>query len=94
MNKYTLLYSTRFKKDFKKYLLQSQNLVAIKNTFSLLLYDGYAAIPSSMRPHKLAGNYKGCWECHVTPDLLLIWEQYEKEKEIMLIRLGSHSELF
>ena len=60
----------------------------------MLFQNGFAAIPPTMRPHKLSGNYKGCWECHILPDLLLIWEQYEVEKEILLIRVGSHSELF
>lgn len=94
MNKYTLQYSSRFKKDYKKYLHQPEKLVVITNTFSLLLQNGNAAIPASMRPHKLSGKYKGFWECHIMPDLLIIWEQYEEEKEIMLVRLGSHSDLF
>ena len=48
-----------------------------------------------MRPHKLSGTYDGHWECHVLPDLLVIWEQNEDpEKEIYIIRIGSHAELF
>jgi len=48
-----------------------------------------------MKPHTLIGNYKGAWECHIFPDLLLIWEQkYDPVNEIHLIRVGSHSELF
>ena len=46
------------------------------------------------KPHLLIGNYKGCMECHIEPDLLLIWEQDDTEKTIMLDRIGSHSELF
>lgn len=33
-------------------------------------------------------------ECHIEPDLLLIWKQYEEEKLITLNRIGIHSELF
>lgn len=47
-----------------------------------------------MKPHKLIGNYKGCLECHIMPDLLIIWEQDEKEMEIYLLDIGSHSDLF
>ncbi|HHV85880.1 MAG TPA: type II toxin-antitoxin system YafQ family toxin [Petrimonas sp.] len=94
MNNYILLYSTRFKKDYKKLALQPEKLEAIKNTLTMLFQNGYAAIPATIRPHKLSGNYKGCLECHILPDLLLTWEQYEVEKEILLIRIGSHSELF
>lgn len=48
-----------------------------------------------MKPHKLTGNYSGYFECHIEPDLLIIWLQYDEErKEIYLVRLGSHAELF
>lgn len=48
-----------------------------------------------MNPHSLKGNYEGYLECHIEPDLLIIWLQYDKEtKEILMVRLGSHSELF
>lgn len=51
-------------------------------------------IPSKNKPHKLTGNYKGMWECHIQPDWLLIWEQNEIIKLITLTRTGSHSDLF
>ena len=44
-------------------------------------------------PHPLSGKYKGCLECHINGDFLLIW--YDKNSDIIeLVRLGSHSELF
>ena len=46
------------------------------------------------RNHLLKGEYKGYWECHITPDWLLI---YDKDKDIKLIslqRTGTHSDLF
>ena len=39
----------------------------------------------------LKGQYKGCMECHIEGDFLLIWID---EDAISLVRLGSHSELF
>ena len=39
----------------------------------------------------LSGDYKGCMECHVENDLLLIWIDGDI---INLVRIGSHSELF
>lgn len=41
----------------------------------------------------LKGDYKGCMECHVEGDFLLIWID-ENENQIGVLRLGSHSELF
>ena len=51
-------------------------------------------IPETFRPHKLLiGRYKGCMECHIEPDFLLIWLD-ENSEYIEVIRIGSHSELF
>ena len=50
-------------------------------------------LPEQMRPHMLTGNYRGCMECHIMGDFLLIWLD-EVNDVIELVRLGSHSELF
>ena len=44
------------------------------------------------RDHVLVGQYKGTRECHIEPDWLVIYEL--AETEIVLIRTGSHSDLF
>jgi len=86
--------SGRFKKDYKKFLHRKKHLEAIQETILILSENGHEAIPENKRAHKLIGNYVGCWECHAMPDLLIIWEQDDDLKEIILIRVGSHSELF
>jgi mRNA interferase YafQ len=94
MRNYEIAYSSKFKKDYKKLLKKKKELEAINRTIALLSENGHQAIPQNMKPHKLVGNYSGVWECHVLPDLLLIWDQTENPKEIYLMRIGSHSELF
>ena len=94
MRGYTIFPSTKFKKDYKKFLKKKKELKAIQATISLLAENGSNAIAQRMKPHKLIGNYKTNWECHILPNLLLIWDQKEEPKEITLIRLGSHSDLF
>jgi mRNA interferase YafQ len=91
---YDLRFSNKAKKDLKRYRKNKRALEALGNIVDLLAENGYQAIPETNRPHKLSGNYEGCWECHALPDLLVIWEQYEDFKEVVLIRVGSHSELF
>lgn len=44
------------------------------------------------RPHRLKGEMQGLWECHIEPDWLLIWD--DQESEIVLIRNGTHADLF
>ena len=46
-----------------------------------------------MKKLQLHGDYKGCMECHIQGDFLLIWVD-EVNDIIELVRLGSHSELF
>ncbi|EGT7582594.1 type II toxin-antitoxin system YafQ family toxin [Salmonella enterica] len=43
--------------------------------------------------HDLSGNWSGHRECHVKPDLLLIYKKPDNET-LQLVRLGSHSQLF
>lgn len=95
MIKYQILFSSQFKKDIKKYLKKQKEKEAIQETIKILANEGYLGIPENMVPHKLKGNYKGYWECHIKPDLLLIWKQTEEpDLEIALARVGSHSDLF
>jgi mRNA interferase YafQ len=72
---YNIVPSTRFKKSLKKYLKNPLERKSIFEVLELLKMDGFDSIPPKMKPHKLIGNYKGCLECHIMPDLLLIWEQ-------------------
>lgn len=46
------------------------------------------------RDHVLLGRYKGLRECHIKPDLLLIYKIDKGELLLLLVRLGSHSQLF
>jgi mRNA interferase YafQ len=44
------------------------------------------------RLHRLIGNWSGCWECHIEPDWLLVWEY---EEDLLILReTGTHSDIF
>lgn len=49
-------------------------------------------LEAKYRDHILVGQYKGTRECHIEPDWLLIYEL--AEGELILVRTGTHSELF
>lgn len=92
---YILTPTGQFKTDFKRYRNDKNKVSKITKTLKLLEKGGAGNLPKSMKTHFLTGNYKRHLECHIEPDLLMIWLQYdESEKEIILVRLGSHSELF
>lgn len=83
--------TTQYKKDLKRYRHQPKLLSELKNLLDLLANE--LPIPDEYMAHPLVGNYKGCLECHIESDFLLIWID-DKRGIIELVRLGSHSELF
>ena len=83
--------STQYKKDYKRYRNNPKKVAALKEVVGMLANE--QTIPTKYFPHPLHGKYKGCIECHVQGDFLLIWMD-PKSNVIELVRLGSHSELF
>jgi mRNA interferase YafQ len=51
-------------------------------------------LKSKYKDHQLVGNFVDCRECHIKPDLLLIYRVVEEVLELTLVEVGSHSELF
>nr|WP_254988945.1 type II toxin-antitoxin system YafQ family toxin [Cyanobium sp. ATX 6E8] len=62
----------------------------LKGVIPLLLAD--QPLPIRFRDHQLRANWKGYRDCHVFPDLVLIY-QLQCAEVVRLVRLGSHSEL-
>ncbi len=46
------------------------------------------------KDHKLTGQYDGFRECHIKPDLLLIYKKEKRISILICLAIGSHSELF
>ena len=83
--------TTQYKKDLKRYRNNPKKLADLKEVLKMLQNE--QPIPTDYLPHPLSGQYKGCLECHINGDYLLIW--YDKNRDVIeLVRLGSHSELF
>ena len=85
-----LVRKSRFKKDFKKLLSSGKDLD--KLAWVIRTLQAQEPLPERNRDHALTGNYIGHRECHVSPDWLLIYQT--TETELILVRTGSHSELF
>lgn len=92
MSKYRIVQTTAFKKDLKSAIKRGYNMGLMG-----IVVDTLAAgepLPEKYRDHNLTGNYKGCRECHITPDWLLIYEISDGEIILYLTRTGTHSDLF
>lgn len=89
---YELEQTGQFKKDVKLAKKRGLEMQLLDEVVTKLVKNG--TLPQKNKPHKLTGNYKGLWECHIQPDWLLVWQQDEVIKLITLTRTGSHSDLF
>ncbi len=86
-----IVYSSQFKKDFKK--LRNSPLADLKTIFDVIYQLEHKNILDvQFKDHTLIGNWSSFRECHIKPDLLLIYRNHQSE--LQLARLGSHSDLF
>lgn len=88
--KYNIFRTNSFKKGFKKLSTKNQDLVL---DIVGKLANG-TALEKKYKDHLLTGNFRSCRECHVKPDLLLIYRIQEDIIELTLVEVGSHSGLF
>lgn len=89
---YQVVLSTRFKKEFRRCIKRGLNMKLLTDAMDILEATG--TLPEKYRPHKLAGNMDGIWECHIQPDWLMTWEQNDTQLTLLFLRTGSHSDLF
>jgi len=89
---YKIEYSNAFKKGVKRAVKRGYDLSLLQNVIDLLQKTG--KLPPKYKPHKLFGNYANCWECHIKPDWLMIWEQNDTELILLFLGIGTHSDLF
>ena len=90
----TIKRSSAFKRDYKRAARGPHGRIlddALAHVLRALLND--EALEARNRDHELIGDWAGYLECHVRPDLLLIYPKPDKAT-LRLARLGSHSELF
>jgi len=84
-----------FKKDLKTLKKRSFSDFEVLRIFiKNLSLSGFDGIDKKHNPHKLKGKFARHNECHVMPDLLLIWMEDRAALKITLIRTGTHSDLF
>lgn len=82
--------TNRFKRDYKKYQKDEGLKDILKDVVDNLANE--KLLPAKCRDHQLRGDLSMYRECHITPDVLLIYKI--ENLTLFLVRLGSHSELF
>jgi mRNA interferase YafQ len=88
---YDLVYSSQFKKDFKKIIKKPiPDVIEVGNIISRLQRG--EELEKKYSDHLLSGNWASFRDCHIKPDLVLIYRIFEGV--LQLARIGSHNELF
>jgi mRNA interferase YafQ len=83
-------YTNQFQKDLKLMVRRGKSADKFKHIAKRLIAQEF--IEPRYRNHKLTGNYKDRWECHLEPDWLLVYKL--SGNEIIFERTGTHSDLF
>jgi mRNA interferase YafQ len=86
----TIRRTTQFKKDVKRVQKRGKDFTEFKRVIELLV-EG-KPLEKKHRDHALVGNWAGTRDCHIEPDWLLLYQI--DEEELILVRTGSHSDLF
>jgi mRNA interferase YafQ len=85
-----LLTTTKFEKDLRRVKKQGKDIDKLEEVVDLL--QSQEPFPPNCRPHPLRGTWVGHWDCHIEPDWLLLYKI--TETALILVRTGSHAELF
>ena len=84
------VYTNSFKKDLKRVKKRGKNLNKLKDIIAKIVNE--EPLPAKNKEHKLIGNYKDRWECHIESDWLLVYKVTSKEG--IFVGTGTHSDLF
>lgn len=89
----TIEQTGQFKRDLKREA-KGQHRQALRSDFVAIVaaLANDEALPEKYRDHGLTGDWKDHHDCHIKPDLVLIYRKADKDV-LQLVRLGSHSEI-
>ena len=92
--KYSVDYTSEFKKSYKKIKKQGKNIDKLKKIIEMIACG--EELELKYREHKLLDNKKfnDYRECHIEPDWLLIYRIDNDNLILLLVDTGSHSDLF
>ena len=84
--------SKQYDRDVKLAKRRGLDIEKLLEVIMLLRND--EPLPANLHNHLLSGDYKDYWECHVTPDWLLLYEKDTEIRIISLYRTGTHADIF
>lgn len=88
----TITQTARYKRDLKRFRHNAEVIAELRNVTNALVAD--APLPPKYRDHPLHNNWEGCRDCHIRPDVVLVYQKTADGLVLLLLRIGSHSEIF
>lgn len=89
---YEIKKTTKFKKDYKRFNYDEKIVLELRKVLTII--SNWEKLPDKYLDHKLNWDYKHMRECHIKPDLLLVYKIDKNKLILLLLRLWSHSEIF
>jgi mRNA interferase YafQ len=80
----------QFRADLKRQKRRGKGIEELLAVVELFAEQG--SLPLAYAAHRLSGQWSAVWECHIEPDWLLIYTV--TAEEVLLIRTGTHADLF
>ena len=90
--KYILKTTKQYVKQLKKCIKRGCDESRLEEVVNYLVEGN--TLPEKYHAHRLSAKFGYCWECHITPDWLLLWEYNDDELILLLLQTGSHSDIF
>ena len=89
----TVKYTNRFRRDYRREKAGRHGKRVDADLMAVVdLLANDTPLPHRHFDHALSGNWSDHRDCHIRPDLVLIYRKPDKET-LELVRIGSHSEL-
>jgi mRNA interferase YafQ len=89
--KYSLQYSSQFKRDYKRMKKRGANLAELAMVIEMLRTN--TTLPAKHKDHPLKGELAGYRDCHIEDDWVLIYRIDRGELTLYAMRTGTHSDI-
>ena len=85
------LIRTVLKKDYRQAKKRGKDIAKLDAVLEKIAAG--TPLEAQYKKYRLQGEWRGAWECHITPNWLLIWNDKDPEC-IKFLRTGTHSDIF
>lgn len=92
--RYEIIITSTFKRELKIIKKRKKDICKLRKVVNALANN--EILDKKYKDHSLvdSAEFKGCRECHVEPDWLLVYKKNKKDLILLLVETGTHSDLF